>query len=80
MIGSAGVLEIRDGGKRVECITATSGPRDVPLPRPRAFFADFIAELRGGSGHILSGEEPFEMTRVALMARESAETGKVMEL
>jgi predicted dehydrogenase len=77
--GSEGVLEIKDGGKRVELITA-SGVGDIALPEARPFFADFVAELRGEGKHILSPEEPFEMTRVALLARESADKKRVFDL
>jgi predicted dehydrogenase len=79
VIGSEGVLEIREGGKRVELINV-SGTRDIPLPETRPFFVDFVAELRGEGKHILSPEEPFEMTRVALLARESADRKRVLEL
>ncbi len=77
--GYSGVVEIKDGGARVEAID-TSGVRDIPLPEAMSFFADFIAELRGEGTHILGPEEPFEMTRVALLARKSAETGHVIDL
>ena len=77
--GTTGVVEIRDGGTRVELIDAT-GARDIPLPESKPFFSDFVAELRGEGKHILGPEEPFEMSRVALLARDAAETGRVIEL
>jgi len=79
IMGSEGALEIKDGGKRVEIITA-AGPRDIVLPAAKPFFADFVAELRGESKHILAPEEPFEMTRIALLARESAEKKQIITL
>ncbi len=79
VIGSEGSLEILDGGSRVECIS-TSGIHDIELPRRKLFFQDFISELRGEGNHLISPEEPFEMTRVSLMARESAERGVALDL
>ena len=80
VIGSEGVIEIKDGGSRVEIITSTKEAYDVQLPERIAFFADFIAELRGEGKHILSPEEPFEMTRVALLAHQSAEQNRKITL
>ncbi len=77
--GTSGVVEIKDGGSRVEVIDS-SGVHDVPLPGTRPFFGDFLAELRGEGTHILGPEEPFEMTRVALLSREAAESGRIIEL
>ncbi len=80
VMGSEGVIEIFDGGTRVELISSSHGPRDLELPDEISLFEDFISELRGESVHILSPEEPFEMTRVALLAHQSGEKGKVIEL
>ncbi len=80
IIGSEGVVEIKDLGARVELITSSSGPVDLPYPEERSFMADFVAELRGTGKHVIAPEEPFEMTRVALLARQAAETGTVIEL
>ena len=77
--GTKGVVEIRDGGTRVELIDSI-GAHDIPLPESEPFFPDFVAELRGEGKHILGPEEPFEMSRVALLARDAAETGRVIEL
>lgn len=80
VIGSEGVLEIKDGGERVECITQTSGPVDIPLHEHRPFFADFITELRGGKPHIVAPEEPFEMSRAAILAHEAARESRIISL
>jgi len=80
IIGSEGVVEIKDLGARVELITSGREPYDLPLPEGKSFMRDFIDELRGRGKHVLSPEEPFEMTRVALLARLSAEEGKIITL
>ena len=80
VIGSEGVLEIKDSGKRVELISSSHKPHDITLPERKSFFADFVSELRGQGSHVLSPEEPFEMTRVALLAHQSAEQNRVIKL
>ena len=80
VIGSEGVLEIKDSGKRVELISSSHEPFDIPLPEEKSFFADFVGELRGEGRHILSPEEPFEMTRVALLAHQSAKQNRIITL
>lgn len=80
VIGSEGVLEIKDLGQRVELISSTTKPVDIKLPENKSFLADFIAELRGQGNHVLAPEEPFEMARVALLAHQSAEQKKIIKL
>lgn len=80
IIGSGGVLEIKDGGQRVELISSAADAVDIQLPERKSFLADFIAELRGQGKHVLAPEEPFEMTRVALLAHRSAEQKRIITL
>ena len=80
VIGAEGVLEIKDLGARVELITQTHEPYNIPLPEHKSFFADFVKEIRGEGKHILSPEEPFEITRVALLAHQSAEQNMIIKL
>ncbi|MBN1292874.1 MAG: Gfo/Idh/MocA family oxidoreductase [Candidatus Latescibacteria bacterium] len=80
IVGSEGVVEIKDLGERVELITSTQGLYDIELPARKSFFADFISELRGQGKHVLSPEEPFEMTRVSLLAHQSAVNNTIINL
>ena len=80
VIGSEGVLEIRDLGEKVELISSDTKSTDLPLPEGKTLFEDFAAELRGEGTHIHSPEEPFEMTRVALLAHQAAERGEMIKL
>ena len=80
IIGSEGVIEIKDSGKRVELISSSTKPVNIALLEGRSLFADFVAELRGQGKHILSPEEPFEMTRVALLAHQSANQHRIIML
>ena len=80
IIGSEGVIEIKDLGERVELITSSSKPVNLPLTEGKSLMGDFISELRGEGKHILLPEEPFEMTRVALIAHQSANQKRIVKL
>lgn len=80
VIGSEGVIETKDLGVRVELIASNEPPRDLAFPKEMSFMADFITELRGEGKHIVPPEDPFEMTRVALLTRESAARGTIVDL
>jgi len=80
VIGSEGVLEIKDSGKRVELISSSQEQYDITLLERKSFFADFVDELREQGKHVLSPEEPFEMTRVSLLAHQSAERNRIITL
>jgi predicted dehydrogenase len=73
IVGAEGVIEIKELGTKVELITSSRPSEELPLPERKPFFADFISELRGEGRHVIRPEEPFEMTRVALLAYQSAE-------
>jgi predicted dehydrogenase len=78
--GSEGVLEVMGTEGRVSVITASDGPRELELPEPVDFFADFVAELAGEGEHLISQDDAFRLTEVCLKAREAAETGKWIDL
>jgi predicted dehydrogenase len=78
--GSAGVLEVLGAENRALLITAAAGPRELELPEPVDFFADFLAELAGEKEHLISQEDAFRLTQVCLKARDAAETGKWIDL
>lgn len=82
VVGSKGIVEVR-AAKEVTCeiVTETEPPRSLPKPdKPRTLLADFIDSLREGKPHILSPDDPFRATEVALKARESADTCKTVIL
>lgn len=78
--GSEGVLEVLGAENRVRLITAAAGPRELELPEPVDFFADFLGELAGGKEHLISQEDAFRLTEVCLQARDAAETGRWVDL
>ena len=80
IIGTEGVVEVKDLAMRVELITHSREPVDLELPEPEPFFVDFVRELRGGEPHVLTAADAFEMTRVSLVARNAALDGRIMAL
>lgn len=78
--GSEGVLEVMGAENRVQVITAAGGPRQLDLPEPVDFFADFLGELAGRKEHLISQEDAFRLTEVCLKARDAAESGKWIDL
>lgn len=78
--GSEGVLEVFGAEDRVHLITGVDGPRELELPGPVDFFADFLDELGGKGEHLISQEDAFRLTEICLKAREAAETGQWVSL
>jgi len=77
--GTEGIVEIVDGGTRVELLTPTD-VEDVPLPARRDLFSEFVASIEGRGQCLVTPEESFRITEVALRAREAADTGRVISL
>lgn len=74
--GTEGVLEVSGG--RIMLIDR-EGEREMPVPPPeREIFSDFANCLLGKSELAVPEAETFELTRACLLARESADTGKVI--
>jgi predicted dehydrogenase len=79
IVGSTGLVQLVDAGKRVELTTPTD-VIDVPLPPPRDLFAEFIASLRGQGEGLITPAESLRVTEVALKARQAADSGQPVEL
>lgn len=78
LAGSLGVVEAMAG--RVTLITQDEGPREVPLPAPVPFFADYLAALAARRPPFIPFADCVRISEVALRAREAAETGRVVKL
>lgn len=73
VVGTDGVLEVRDG----QAWVWRNGETDaVPLPlqAPPQCFADFVAGLRG-QGSLVSADDAFAVTEACLLARQAADAG-----
>jgi predicted dehydrogenase len=78
--GSEGVVEVMGAEGRAFVITPTREPYDLELPGRIDFFGDYLAELRGEGEHLISQDDAFRLTEVCLKARNTAGTGKWMEV
>lgn len=72
--GTHGVIEVRDDA--VYLINEhNDGSTPVPLQYPPAIFEDFIATLEGHGSGLLDLAESLEDSRLALLARDAADSG-----
>ena len=75
--GMHGVIEVR--GDAVYLINdQNAGSQPVPLEHPPMIFEDFIHTLEGHGSGLLDLSESLEDSRLALLARESADTGHIV--
>lgn len=75
--GTHGVIEVR--GDAVYLINdQNDGSQPVPLEHPPMIFEDFIHTLEGHGSGLLDLSESLEDSRLALLARESADTGRIV--
>ncbi|NIR00519.1 MAG: Gfo/Idh/MocA family oxidoreductase [Gemmatimonadales bacterium] len=76
--GNRGVIEAKDG--TVTAITKAEGPRELRLPPPVNFFADFIKAIQTDSEPFIPFADCVRITDVVLRARESAESRRPIKL
>jgi predicted dehydrogenase len=79
VIGDKGQIEIIGEGAKAVLITSEKGPRELPLLPKTNLFENFIDVLEGKEDPIITTEEAFSLTKIALIAQESADTGKIMK-
>ena len=78
LVGSEGILEVRGG--RVFVIDK-DGERELPLVQTETeLFEEMILEMQGNGKCRVSAEDTFFATRTALLARESQDTGRSLEI
>jgi predicted dehydrogenase len=77
--GTDGIVEVVEEGTRVVLMTPTD-VQEVPLPPGRDLLGEFIASIQGRGDCIVSPEDSFRITEVALKARDAADAGKFVEL
>ena len=76
--GHLGVIETIGG--KVTLITHEEGPRELPLPPPVRFFADYVEALQQRRPPFIPFDECVRITEVVLRAREAAETGRPVKI
>jgi predicted dehydrogenase len=70
--GEKGVVEVR-GGEAFLCAGA-SPLRALPREEPRAIFQEFVRHVRDGSPMRITPDEAFEVSELALLSREAADS------
>ncbi|MCQ2770921.1 MAG: Gfo/Idh/MocA family oxidoreductase, partial [Clostridia bacterium] len=77
--GTEGVLEVMGG--KVSLITPDTNFTNIPLVNPsHELFEEFCMEICGEGKCRVTAKETFDVTRIALIARESADLSKQMEI
>ncbi len=74
--GTEGVIEVMD--KKVTLIDK-NGTRQLDAVADRQIFVDFVMHIQGKSKSLVDAEQTFDLTEACLLARESADTGKVIK-
>ncbi|HSD38367.1 MAG TPA: Gfo/Idh/MocA family oxidoreductase [Rhodocyclaceae bacterium] len=77
IVGTEGVLEVRE--KNVLLIDGkTEGVQVLDLPPEKSIFTQFIDEVCGSGKCMISADDAFAITRASLLARQSADAGKLI--
>jgi len=77
VVGTEGVIEVRDGKI---FLTDIDGLQEIAVAEPaRRLFSDFMEELRSGRPALFSDRDSFALARACLLAREAADSGKVVK-
>ena len=77
--GDEGIVETTDCGAGVELTTPDAVETLAPEPAANVF-AEFVAGVTGRKPPLISTEESFRITEVALKARDAQDTGRFVEL
>ena len=81
IVGSQGVLEVRDEGRRLHVITPEQDEPDWPLvDHGRTFFGDFMGALEGTGELLITAEEALGITEFALKAAQAADEHRVVRM
>lgn len=76
--GEKGTIEAFNGHARI--ITHDEPVRELELKPSGSIFKDFLDEINGRGKCLVSAEDTFEVTKIALTARESADSGKLLKM
>jgi len=79
VVGTEGILETKDCAEAVELMTP-GATEMLPLGEPVNVFAAFIAGLSGAAEPLITTEESFRITEVALRARDAQDGGEIVEI
>lgn len=80
--GSKGVVEVRLAGEATcDVTTLTEPPQRLALPKTgETLFGQFVAFVRGGPAPVVTADDAFLSSELALKAREAADTRQTVKL
>lgn len=76
IVGTGGVIEVR--GNKVYVTNEEYYEQEWELQEPPDMFSDFVSYAQGSRTSLLDTEESLYTTKVALLTRESADTGRML--
>lgn len=78
IVGSQGVLEVREGSVFLTGGDDTPGIRQLELAQEKNIFQDFMEQIRGRGKCLISAEESIYVSEACIRARISADENKVV--
>lgn len=78
IVGTTGVIEARPD--RVEIIDAAGSRTITPPPPSQNFLQVFLGQIAGTNEAIIDARQTFDLTRVLLAARQSADEGRLVSI
>ena len=76
LVGTRGIIEVQAG--KVFLASEEKMFQEMPLQKPGNIFIDFINQVETGKKCRISAEESFMATEAVLLARQSADEGKIL--
>ncbi|MGJ8454168.1 Gfo/Idh/MocA family protein [Pseudothermotoga sp. U03pept] len=77
VVGTKGILEVTRGKV---IVLDDKGEREVPLVAEKQIFSEFLSQIKGTGSCMVTPRDSILATEIALKARESADTGRVVEI
>ena len=77
VVGTEGVIEVRDGGVFL-IRRGGEGEQTIEPACDREIFRDFVSQIEGRGPGLVSADETFELTRICLLALQSADQGRIV--
>jgi predicted dehydrogenase len=78
--GTGGVIEMSYLQERVTLIQRETPPRNLPIEPAVDLFTQFARNLRGEGPPVMTREEPFRTTEIAILAQEAIDTRRTVTL
>lgn len=77
IVGTKGIVEVY---KNRVILIDDGGENEVPLFPERQIFSEFLSQIKGTGHCMVTPQDSILATEIALLARESADTGRVIQI